>query len=76
MPTMSHTPAQRKLWHAGNRENYVSQWRKGNRMAKHTPPRTRFGILAGPLDTSTARDTSMPPQGIRRLPNGTLTTST
>lgn len=51
MPTMSHTDAQRKAWHAGKQGRYESSMQAFARSAKAgsqgacTPDRTKRGIL-------------------------------
>ncbi len=51
-PTMSHTPAERKLWHDGAGSEYrdfVQNLRKGNYRGKFTPRIAKRGIFYAPL---------------------------
>lgn len=55
MQTMSHTPKQRKLWHAGKRNavhgnaSAVHAMMKGNFNGAYTPSRIKRGIYYKPL---------------------------
>jgi hypothetical protein len=55
MPTMTHTAAERKLWHAGKRKSYETAFQAFIRSAKsgfkgaYTPRSVRGGISYKPL---------------------------
>lgn len=52
-PTMSHTPAQRKAWHAGKSKLGYNGWirviNKGNKIGAFTPRSAKRGIFCKPL---------------------------
>jgi|TARA_R110000851_G_scaffold17651_1_gene55798 hypothetical protein len=59
MPTMSHTPAERKLWHEGKRKKHETSFSAFHRSSKSgfkgacTPRSVRNGIHYTPLKAAT-----------------------